>query len=84
MRPAPPALPACLLPRLQGWCNLTNVKRFKHLMLKLGLYRRLHAPAALLRQHERRIRQRLAAAAGSGGDAAAAGEAGGMAGPVSW
>lgn len=56
----------------QGWCNLTDIERFKYLMLKLGLYRRLHAPAALLRQHERRIRQRMAAAASSGGSSGAA------------
>jgi hypothetical protein len=44
---------------VQGWCTLTNVERFKYLLEKVGLYRRLSAPQALLRQHERQIQRRL-------------------------
>ena len=46
---------------MQGWCTLTNVERFKFLLEKVGLYRRLSAPQALLRQHERLIQRRLRA-----------------------
>ena len=43
----------------QGWCTLTNVDRYKYLMEKLGLYRRILAPQLLLRQHERQIQSRI-------------------------
>ena len=72
-----PATPACCAPKaapldglprtsartfaVQGWCTLTNVERFKFLLEKVGLYRRLSAPQALLRQHERQIQRRLRA-----------------------
>lgn len=50
----PPLLaPGC--PPSQGWCTLASIDRFKFLMEKLGLYRRVQGPQALLRQHERRI-----------------------------
>ena len=55
-RPAPP---------YQGWCTLTDIPRFIYLMEKVGLYRRLHTPATLLRQHERRIQAQLRAAEGA-------------------
>lgn len=59
----------------QGWCNLFDVERFKFLMEKLGLYRRLHGPQLLLRQHERQIRWRMqAAAAMQGAEAGGAGD----------
>jgi hypothetical protein len=51
---------------LQGWCTLTDVARLKYLLEKVGLYRRLHTPAALLRRHERDIQRMLRQAAGSG------------------
>ena len=61
----PTAFPrACclaLLREVQGWCTLTNIERFKFLLEKVGLYRRLSAPQALLRQHERQIQRRLRA-----------------------
>lgn len=41
---------------LQGWCTLTDIGRFKHLMEKVGLLRRVLGPQILLRQHERAIR----------------------------
>ena len=44
------------LPVLQGWCTLTDIGRFKHLMEKVGLLRRVLGPQILLRQHERAIR----------------------------
>ncbi len=47
----------------QAWCNLFDIERFKFLMEKLGLYRRIHGPQLLLRQHERQIQRRLRAAA---------------------
>jgi hypothetical protein len=40
-----------------GWCNLHDVNRFKFLMEKLGLYKRVLAPQAVLRQHERAIQR---------------------------
>ncbi|PRW56345.1 glycosyltransferase-like protein [Chlorella sorokiniana] len=43
----------------QGWCTLSNIDRFKFLMEKVGLYHRVHGPQALLRQHERRIQERM-------------------------
>lgn len=49
------------LPPMQGWCTLVNIERFKFLLEKVGLYRRLSAPQALLRQHERQIQRRLQA-----------------------
>jgi hypothetical protein len=71
----PPCLPVCRVSdwqwcplnffhniwhtHLQGYCSLTDVPRLKHLLEKLGLYRRLHAPAVLLRQQERAIRRRM-------------------------
>lgn len=65
--------PSCLA--LQAWCNLFDIERFKFLMEKLGLYRRLHGPQLLLRQQERQIQRRLrAAAAVEGGGAAGAGD----------
>ena len=64
--------------RQEGWCTLTDVGRFKYLMEKVGLLRRIHGPQALLRQHERQIRQRfaaatMAAAAGAGAQGVAHG-----------
>ena len=44
------------LPVPQGWCTLTDIGRFKHLMEKVGLLRRVLGPQILLRQHERAIR----------------------------
>ena len=43
----------------QGYCTLTDIERFKFLMEKIGLYRRLHGPQILLRRQERQIQQRL-------------------------
>lgn len=40
-----------------GWCNLHDIDRFRYLMEKLGLYKRVLAPQALLRQHERAIQR---------------------------
>lgn len=40
-----------------GWCTLTDVERFKFLMEKVGLYRRVLAPQTVLRAHERTIQQ---------------------------
>jgi hypothetical protein len=45
--------------RLQGWCSLHDVDRLKHLLVKLGLLRRVLAPQAVLRGHERAIRTRM-------------------------
>ena len=50
-----PPLLAPGYPPCQGWCTLANIDRFKFLMEKVGLYRRVQGPQALLRQHERRI-----------------------------
>ncbi|KAL4457894.1 hypothetical protein ABPG75_012759 [Micractinium tetrahymenae] len=61
-----------------GWCTLSDIERFKFLMEKLGLYRRLHGPQVLLRQQERQIQRRLRAAAASEG-ASLAGAGGGAA-----
>ncbi|KAI3436820.1 hypothetical protein D9Q98_006230 [Chlorella vulgaris] len=62
----------CIDPALkqQGWCTLTDVARLKYLLEKVGLYRRLHTPAALLRRHERDIQRMLRQAAVSGEQAA--------------
>ena len=58
--PAAAAPAACeCLPVFQGWCTLTDVDRFKTLMERLGLYRRLPMPQALLRSHERQVQERL-------------------------
>ena len=40
----------------QGWCTLSNIERFKYLIEKLGLYRRIQGPQLILRLHERVIR----------------------------
>jgi hypothetical protein len=37
----------------QGWCSLTNIPRFIHLMEKIGLMKRVLLPQAILRQQER-------------------------------
>lgn len=39
----------------QGWCELKDVERLKHLLQKIGLFRRISGPSILLRQHERAI-----------------------------
>ena len=43
----------------QGWCALSNISRFIHLMEKIGLYRRVLLPRVLLQQHERSIQKKL-------------------------
>lgn len=47
--PLPPSTP------LQGWCSLTDIPRITYLLEKIGLYRRIHLPAMVLRHHEQRI-----------------------------
>jgi len=37
----------------EGWCALTNIPRFVHLMEKIGLFKRVLLPQAVLRQQER-------------------------------
>lgn len=41
-----------------GWCSLSDISRFKFLMEKIGLMRRILIPQAVLRQHERSIQLR--------------------------
>ncbi|KAL6776982.1 hypothetical protein ACKKBF_B19730 [Auxenochlorella protothecoides x Auxenochlorella symbiontica] len=41
--------------KLKGWCELKDVERLKHLLQKIGLFRRISGPSILLRQHERAI-----------------------------
>ena len=53
---------------MQGWCTLTNVERFKFLLEKVGLYRRLSAPQALLRQPTQRGQRPGRNAVGVDGD----------------
>ena len=42
-----------------GWCALSNIPRFIHLMEKVGLMKRVVLPQEVLRQQERRIEKRL-------------------------
>lgn len=58
-RPTSAQFPHARVP-VQGWCTITNVRRLIYLLEKVGLYRRMHAPSALLRQQEREIRRRMA------------------------
>ncbi len=55
------ALPPCksspCLP--QGWCTLANIERFKYLMEKVGLFRRIYSPQLILRLQERAIQATL-------------------------
>lgn len=51
----PPTPHTHIHPFLQGWCELKDVERLKHLLQKIGLFRRISGPAILLRQHERAI-----------------------------
>jgi hypothetical protein len=37
----------------EGWCALSNIPRFVHLMEKIGLFKRVLLPQAILRQQER-------------------------------
>lgn len=50
----------------EGWCSLHDVERLKFLLEKVGLLRRVRAPQAVLRQHERAIQQRIRLQAAQG------------------
>ena len=59
----------------QGWCTLSDIGRFKYLMEKLGLYRRIQGPQLILHLHERAIRAGGKQSQGGGGTRGGAGTA---------
>lgn len=49
--------------RPHAWCTIVDVARYTHIMLKLGLYKRIRGPAIVLAEEERVIQRSIVDAA---------------------
>ena len=45
-----------------AWCVLLNVEHLKTMLMRLNLFKRMHEPSIILRQHERIIQAMIAVA----------------------